>query len=144
MSYALLSTSPAHGIPNACNMQRHPCETKACQYLEREPTYAVMAEACGALSFSGGRSDYRMSVSQNICKSCTAAPYLVEYDPNHKTAARAARNVLAIAHVRYRNLEAVATGTRVVIYLERLVVEAVFDLYLIVEVEVFVSHGGRA
>jgi hypothetical protein len=60
--------------------------------------------------------------------------YGVEYYAYHQAAAGAARNVLAVAHVGDGDLEAVAAGARVVIDLERLIVEAVFDLDLVVEV----------
>ena len=66
--------------------------------------------------------------------------YRVEYYPNHQTAARAARNVFAVAHVAYRNFKAVAAGTRVVVDLEGLIVEAILDFDLVVQVDVFVRH----
>ncbi|KAF2635025.1 exocyst complex component Sec6 [Massarina eburnea CBS 473.64] len=69
--------------------------------------------------------------------------YSVEYYAYHQTAARAARNVFAVAHVRDGDLKAVAAGTWVVVYLEGLVVEAVLDLDLVVEIQLFVGHVGR-
>jgi len=68
--------------------------------------------------------------------------YLVKNNPDHQTAARTPRNILAVAHVAQRNLKAVAARARVVVDLQRLVVEAVFDFDFVVEVELFVGHGG--
>lgn len=67
--------------------------------------------------------------------------YLVEYYSNHQTTTGTARYVFAVAHVENRYLEAVAAGTWVVVYLERLVVETVLDLNLVVQVDFFVRHG---
>ena len=67
--------------------------------------------------------------------------YLIENHPNHKTTARTPRNILAVAHVVDADLEAIAAGARVVVDLQRLVVEAVFDFDFVVQVEVFVGRG---
>lgn len=66
--------------------------------------------------------------------------YRVEYYPNHQAATRTARNVLAVAHVCYRNLKAVAAGTGMVVDLKSLVVETIFDFDLVVEINFFVGH----
>ena len=69
--------------------------------------------------------------------------YRVKYNPNHETAARTPRNVLAVAHVINGNLEAVAAGAGVVVYLQGLVIEAVLDFHLVVQVHFFVCHVAR-
>lgn len=58
--------------------------------------------------------------------------YRVKYDSDHQTTAGATSNVFAVAHVCDGNLKAVAAGTRVVVDLERLIVETVFDLDFVV------------
>jgi hypothetical protein len=71
----------------------------------------------------------------------TGTSYRVEDDAYHQTTAGAARNVFSVAHVIDGNLEAVATWTWVVVDLQSLIVETVFDLDFVVEVDFFVGHG---
>jgi exocyst complex component 3 len=70
---------------------------------------------------------------------CNVA-YLIEYDLDHQAATRAPCDVVAVPQIVYRNLEAVPARTRVVIYLEGLVVGAVFDLDFVVD-GLLVCHG---
>jgi hypothetical protein len=98
-----------------------------------------MAEACGALSLSGGRSDWALLAS---CRSSGIdATHLIKDNPDHQAAAGTARNVLAVAHVGYGDFEAVAARAGVVVDLQGRIVEAVLDFYLVVEVQLFVGHG---
>ena len=64
-----------------------------------------------------------------------------KYDSYHQTTTRAHCDLLAISQVRDPDLEAVATGTRVVEYLEFLIEGHVFDFYFIIYVR-FVDIGG--
>ena len=63
-----------------------------------------MAEAWGALSVSGGRSDcacqYMATTRESVC-----LVYLIKYDANHEATARTARNVFSVAHVRNTDLQ---------------------------------------
>jgi hypothetical protein len=113
----------------------------------------VSTAAWVASSCSGARSDWSAIVSsQSAALHCAAqtglervrsSTDLVEYDADHQAAAGAARNVFAVAHVGNGNLEAVAARTRVVVDLQRRIVEAVLDLDLVVQVQLLVGHGRR-
>ena len=127
------------------------------------PHAAIGSAAPGASSFSLGRSDCPLvspalsyprptllSIPLPRSPLLPSLPppiprilyaYLIKNHPNHKTTARTPRNILAVAHVVDADLEAIAAGARVVVDLQRLVVEAVFDFDFVVQVEVFVGHG---
>jgi hypothetical protein len=64
--------------------------------------------------------------------------YLIKNNPDHKTTTRTNRNLLAIAEIGNSDLEPIATGTRVMIDLQRGIEGHVFDFDLIVDREVLV------
>jgi len=66
--------------------------------------------------------------------------YLIKYDTYHQTTGRASCDVFTITHVVYVDFEAVATGTWVMVELQRFIVFAVLDFDLIIEIQLLVCH----
>ena len=64
--------------------------------------------------------------------------YQIKDHSDHETAAGADSDILLVAKVVQSNLEAIATGTRVVVELESLIEGHVFDLNLIVDGQILV------
>lgn len=84
---------------------------------------------------SFGKSSY-IVVSQGIKGALTEVRYHVKDDPDHQTAAGAHRNFFSISEVCDPDLEAIATRARVVIDLEGFIEAHVFNLNLIVYIQI--------
>jgi hypothetical protein len=105
-------------------------------------TQAWIAMAGAALSFGSslGKSSYEHvnKAKRNLKGN---VKYQAKDNLDHQAAAWAHSNLLAIPEVRNTNLKAIATRTRIVVDLERLIEGHVFDLNLIIDVQI-VRHFG--